>query len=279
MKIANTLSQADIIKYKIPTTCPVCGGSLKMRDNLTKLYCDNSNCSTQFVARLNKWMSVLDVKGFGPALIGACASAGLNSICQLYSDEAFRSRMAEEWGVNAQKAWTDLFARTNLGVSTAKFIAGFNIPGIGVELAQTIVDAGKTIEDFFNLTVTDLVDIPGWSETRATVLINGIRELEEDMKNCLNGYVPIKDEHEKVATSSISGLHICVTGKLEKFSRKDIESFLKKHGAISDASVTKLTDILVTNDTTTGSSKLKNAAKFGTKIINETELLELTGGV
>src|SRR5574344_1564115 len=88
MKITNTLSQADIIKYKIPTICPYCGEPLVLRDNNTKLYCENEECVTHLSARLSKWINILDVKGFGDALqkfmVEECR---MTSICDLYKPE------------------------------------------------------------------------------------------------------------------------------------------------------------------------------------------------
>ena len=56
---------------------------------------------------------------------------------------------------------------------------------------------------------------------------------------------------------------------------KDVEKLVKSKGANFDTSVTSSTDILVTNDTTSGSSKLNNARKYGTKIVSEEEFYEL----
>ena len=69
-------------------------------------------------------------------------------------------------------------------------------------------------------------------------------------------------------------MHTCATGKLEKLSRKDMEKLIKSKGANFDTSVTSNTDILVTNDATSGSSKLNNARKYGTRIITEKEFYE-----
>lgn len=78
-----------------------------------------------------------------------------------------------------------------------------------------------------------------------------------------------------MSTNSLEGLRICVTGKLVNYTRNQIEEFIKEHGGKMDKSVTPNTDILVTNDQTTGTSKLKNAFEYGTKIINEDELMSM----
>ena len=174
--------------------------------------------------------------------------------------------------MNAVKGFSDLDKKTRT-VSLARFIAGFDIDGIGVEIAQSLITAGVTFDTLFNLTVEDLVAIPGWGSTRSVVFLNGLKKNEKDMRELakiLKIQEPVTSE-----SSSITGMHICVTGKLEKLSRKDVEKLVKSKGANFDASVTSNTDILVTNDTTSGSSKLNNARKYGTKIVSEEEFYEL----
>ena len=105
------------------------------------------------------------------------------------------------------------------------------------------------------------------------MFLDGVKKNEKGMRELakiLKIQEPVTSE-----SSSITGMHICVTGKLEKLSRKDVEKLIKSKGANFDTSVTSNTDILVTNDTTSGSSKLNNARKYGTKIISEEELYEL----
>ena len=250
----------------IPEICPVCGEKLTLHKS--RLTCVNPNCRSRHSSRTAKWLSVNDVKGFGPAFLKKYSVAELVS---LY-DGDFRQAVIEEEGVNAIKGFDDLDKKTRK-ISLARFIAGFDIDGIGVEIAQSLIDAGVTLDTLFNLTVRDLIAIPGWSNTRAEVFLNGLKESEKDMKE-LAGILTVECSAE-TENSPISGMHICVTGKLETLSRKDIEALIKSKGASFDSSVNSSTDLLVTNDATSGSSKLKNAQKFGTKIISEKEFYDL----
>lgn len=273
MKVTNTLSQADIIKYKIPTICPYCGEPLVLRDNNTKLYCENEECVTHLSARLSKWINILDVKGFGDALqkfmVEECR---MTSICDLYKPE-FKNLVCSTYGsINAEKAFNDLYSKRNIDLAT--LIAGFNIEGIGLKMSKTLVENGyDSLESLHNVKVEDLERLPNWSSTRANIFLSGIKKNEKDMKE-LAKILKIQ-ESVKSESSSISGMHICITGKLEKLSRKDVEKLIKSKGANFDTSVTSNTDILVTNDTTSGSSKLNNARKYETKIISEEEFYEL----
>ena len=54
--------------------------------------------------------------------------------------------------------------------------------------------------------------------------------------------------------------------------RKEYEELIEKAGGKNVSSVTSKTDFLVTNDTTSGSSKNKKARELGKTIIDEKEL-------
>jgi BRCT domain type II-containing protein len=76
--------------------------------------------------------------------------------------------------------------------------------------------------------------------------------------------------------NSIIGLKVCITGSLSR-PRKDYQQLIIKAGGEFVDEVSKSTDILVTNEPKSGSSKLKKAKDFGTKIISENELIYLLG--
>lgn len=262
---------------EIPTVCPKCGGPLTLRESGTKLFCDNENCSSHFAAQLGKYLGILDVKGFGTEMQKALIDFGADDLWDLY-DEDFRKRFNDFYGsINSIKAFNDLDKKSK-GITFAQYIAAFNMGNIGLEMAQTLVDAGyNNMETLGDITSEKLITIPGWSTIRAEKFITAFDKFYDRMCDLLekNWVTIAENKPVEVANTGISGLHICVTGKLEHFSRKEIEAFLKENGAIADSGVNAKTNILVTNDQTSGSSKLQNAAKFGTKIINEEQLIAL----
>ena len=248
-----------------PEICPICGEKLSFQKS--RLSCENPKCKGRYSARCAKWLSVNDVKGFGPAFL---EKHSVDDLVKFYDDQ-LRQSIIEIEGVNAVKGFEDLDRKTKK-LSLAKFIAGYDIDGIGVEVAQSLVDAGINLENLFTLTIADLIRIPGWSDKRAAAFLKGLEECEESMKNLSK---ILKIEEPARETSPITGLHICVTGSLNRFSRKELGELIKSKGAFLDSSVTKNTNILVANDISSGSSKLKNARKLNITIMNEEEFYKL----
>lgn len=258
----------------IPKVCPRCGSAIKVSEK--SAYCSNPYCPGNTEHQISKWLDVLDVKGFGDVMRKDLSFWDIHSISSLY-DENLTSRMIREYGsINCGKAFNDLWAKSK-DMTLSQFIAGFDIEGIGVELVNELIKAGyDTFEKIDNLGVAELSEVNNWSEKRAGVFRTGWLQNRTEMRFMLNKHITLKENKpSEEADGALKGLHICVTGKLENFSRKQIEDFLKQNGAIADSGVTSKTDILVTNDRTSGSSKLKNAEKYGTRIVSEKELIEL----
>ena len=261
-------------EVEIPSTCPRCGSAIKVSER--SAYCSNPYCPGNTEHQISKWLDVLDVKGFGDVMRKDLSFWDIHSISSLY-DKNLTSRMIREYGsINCGKAFNDLWAKSK-DMTLSRFIAGFDIEGIGVELVNELIKAGyDTFEKVDNLGVAELSEVNNWSEKRAGVFRTGWLQNRTEMRFMLNKYITLKENKpSEEADGALKGLHICVTGKLENFSRKQIEDFLKQNGAIADSGVTSKTDILVTNDRTSGSSKLKNAEKYGTRIISEKELMNL----
>ena len=82
-------------------------------------------------------------------------------------------------------------------------------------------------------------------------------------------------ELENPSEGELSGKSFCFTGELRTLKRADAEAMVKKLGGTCKSSVTKDLSYLVTNDTTSGSSKNVKAAKLGIPIINEEEFLAM----
>ena len=69
---------------------------------------------------------------------------------------------------------------------------------------------------------------------------------------------------------------LCVTGKLNHFTRDGINTKIAELGAKAAGSVSKKTDFLITNEQS-GSSKYKKAIELNIPILTEQEFLNMIG--
>ncbi len=269
----------DAVQIEIPTHCSLC--SAELIDEGTRLYCPNPACPGKAYHRLEKWLSVIDIKDLGSALLKRLFDSGkVTRIPDLYrlsvQDLLAFERMGEK---SAQKIIRNVHARNE--VSLSDFIAGFDIEGIGVLMADKLIAAGiDTLDKLFAASPSDFEKIGGFAEITARSLYEGLRVVEKDMRELVEqGYVRIlpaaRSSGEEAA--GIAGKSFCFTGELESIKRSEAEKLVRAAGGTVKSSVTKDLDYLVTNDPTSGSEKNRKAQEFSIPVIDERQFLALLG--
>jgi len=260
----------------IPAECSLCGTTLI--DDDTRLYCPNPACPGKSFHRLEKWLSVVDIKDFGSSILTKLFEAGrVVRIPDLYTltvDELLAfDRMGEKI---AQKILRNLRGRSE--VTLAEFIAGFDIEGIGPLMADKRVAAGyRTLDAILAAQPQDFENIGGFAEITARALHEGLRLVERDMRELVDsGSVRIRAPLEAAAsTSMVAGKSFCFTGELATMKRAEAEKMVRERGGFTKPSVTRDLSFLVTNDESSGSEKNRKAKEYGVPIISEARFLAL----
>ncbi len=264
----------------VPGTCEVCGTDLVNEGK--RLYCPNLTCPKRDFHRLQKWISVLDVRDFGDVLLGKLFDAGLvREIADLYALEWEQLAEFEGMGeTSARKALGNLTAVRS--VPLARFVAGFDIFGIAELKVQKLVDAGfDTLEALRHAAVEDLAAADGIAEVTAQQVATGLAEVYPKMERLLaTGAVEIEAPASRDATADadpLAGLTFCFTGALETMKRGDAEQLVRARGGEARSSVSGALSYVVTNDPGSGSSKLRKAAELGVPVISEEEFRRMAG--
>ena len=280
-KIESVVEEKDIVTSEIPfpCVCEVCG--TKLIDEGSRLYCPNKECSKRVLHQLLKFQDVVDIRDLGTTLITDLFKDGrLKSISDIYSlsQEDLvpyflneESMEAEKKSLGAQKVYNSIQSHRNMKLAT--FVAGFDIEGIAESSAEKLVNAGfNTLEKLLAASEEQIAQVSGFAEIMAHTVVEGLAENAEEMKSLItSGTIILEAEGQ----GSLSGKSFCFTGELHSMKRADAEALVKKNGGSIKSSVTKDLSYLVTNDTTSGSSKNVKAAKFNIPIIDENAFLEL----
>lgn len=279
-KIESVVEEKDIVTSEIPfpCVCEVCG--TKLIDEGSRLYCPNKECSKRVLHQLLKFQDVVDIRDLGTTLITDLFKDGrLKSISDIYSlsQEDLvpyflneESMEAEKKSLGAQKVYNSIQSHRNMKLAT--FVAGFDIEGIAESSAEKLVNAGfNTLEKLLAASEEQIAQVSGFAEIMAHTVVEGLAENAEEMKSLItSGTIILEAEGQ----GSLSGKSFCFTGELHSMKRADAEALVKKNGGSIKSSVTKDLSYLVTNDTTSGSSKNVKAAKFNIPIIDENAFLE-----
>lgn len=270
-----TCKESEIV---IPSNCETCGTSLINEG--TRLYCPNKNCSKRVLHQLLKWVQVVDIRDLGETLVNSLFEKKVvQSISDIYKLNVEtltpfflneESIAAEKKSLGAEKVIKSIENHKN--ISLEAFVAGFDIEGIGETTVEKLVAAGfNSLEKLLNASVDEIATVYGFAEIMAKTFVYGLKENAEEMKNLSSTFVNII----KKEAGALSGKSFCFTGELVTMKRADAENLVKNAGGSCKSSVTKDLSYLVTNDTSSGSSKNVKAAKLGIPIISEKEFLQM----
>ena len=153
------------------------------------------------------------------------------------------------------------------------FLSALGISGGAFNKCEKVVRAGfDTIEKIKNITLVEIISIESFAEKSATEFLSSLTEkkiLIDELIEC--GFT---FSVNKTRQTKITGKKICITGALSE-KRPIFEDIIREAGGIIVSSVSKNTDILVTNETDPASSKFKKALDLKINIISESELIEL----
>jgi DNA ligase (NAD+) len=260
-------------EIEVPTRCS-CGAALV--DEGTRLACPNPDCPKKVLHRLEKWLSVLDIRDFGTTILARLFESGrVRSIPALYTLESGELAEYERMGETlAAKIVRNLRARNEVPLAT--FVAGLDIEGIGELLAEKAVGAGfDTLERLRAASVEELSAVDGFGEITARALSEGLGRLGAEIDGLLaSGALGIRPP---ASGGPLSGKSFCFTGELASMKRKDAEALAKSLGAAIRSGVTKDLSYLVTNDPGSGSAKNRKALELGVAVIDEAAFLALAG--
>jgi DNA ligase (NAD+) len=272
--LAPVSSKEKTQEIEFPKICGVCNTELV--DAGTRLYCPNPACPKRLLHRLEKWVSVLDIRELGEKLLRQLFEKNrVTRIHEMYTLTAEELAEFDRMGeLSAAKVIRHI--QTKRELSLAVFTAGFDLEGVAETTMEKIAAAGfDTLEKLRAASVADLAAVYGLGEITASVITEGLKECAAEMDAVLKTGVITIAPPPSEESQPMRGLSFCFTGELNSMKRGEAEEKIKALGAQSKSSVVKGLTYLVTNDPSSGSSKNKKARELGIKIIDEDEFLAL----
>ncbi|MBP5402453.1 MAG: NAD-dependent DNA ligase LigA [Treponema sp.] len=273
----------DCRPIEFPKKCNSCGTMLV--DSGSRLYCPEKNCKKRILHRIFKWIECIDIRDFGEALVNSLFNDGvIKSVSDIYSltvenlvpyflneESLEKVNKGEKVSLGAQKVFNSIQSHRTVRLSS--FIAGFDIEGIGETMVDKLIEGGfNSIDKILSATAEDFASVYMFADITANTLKEGLLENEKEIRHLIdNNIISI----ENISEGKLTGLSFCFTGELNSMKRQDAWELVKQHGGSIKSSVTKDLTYLVTNDTSSGSSKNVKAQKLGITIIDEKQFLEL----
>jgi len=258
-------------EYKIPTVCPSCDEAVVRLEGESATACVNAQCPAQLVRLLEHFVSrgSMDIDGLGIkqvfSLLDSNKIKDAADLYRLQKDDLLElERMAEKSASNLLAA-----IEASKDRPLARLLVALGIPHVGAEVAELLSEAYPSMNDLMEVDEDALTAIPSVgpkiAESVVSYFENGSnRDVIDRLRNA---GVRLQDEaRPERATPTLAGLKFVVTGRLQKFSRSDIQGRIKVAGGAVSGSVSKKTDYLIAGED--AGSKLADAETLEVNVIS-----------
>ena len=289
--IPRILDVAEPAKNRItitkPTRCPCCGGPVGHKNNVggddsTALYCLNDKCFAVVCGRIEKYVKSLDIQGIGGNIIESLVKdLGIKTSADLYKLLARRNEVANltlSGGGRFGESRTDKILEEiekKREVTLSDFLGSLGIFGLGKRRVVIIQSAAPglmdNLDDWLGDKLVKYAVQVGVPNIAARIHDEIIRQKDVIGEFITNGVV-IKAAPKK--NTNPDAKTFCITGKLSR-PKEYFYDLIEKKGHIGTDTFSKSVNYLVAADPNSSSGKLKKAAKQGTKILSEDELMTL----
>lgn len=279
-EVIRTKRPAGTVTFKIPDTCPVCGGKVLRDADTADMKCLNPSCPAQLERHIINFVSrdAMDIKGFGEVYIAELINKGyIADIADIYSLDTKRDELISE-GIIGKEKNTDklLLAIENSKQNDAyRLFTGFGIANVGKAAAKSLLKYFKNVDNIMSATIEELMQVDDIGDISAKSIFEYLHdEVNLTIINRLKeAGVNMSALDEEGATDILSGLTFVITGTLPTLGRKEMTELIEKNGGKVAGSVSKKTDYLVAGEA--AGSKLDKANSLGVKVLNEEEMLAM----
>lgn len=270
----------------IPSSCPCCGSRLQIHETsggTRQLFCENPNCAAKLVRKFVHFCDKtrMDIEGLSEKTLAKFIGMGwIRNFGDLYTLEQHREEIIRTEGFGEKS-----FARLQASVEKSRhctlnqFIAGMGIPMVGRSAGRSISRHfggdwnafEQAIRDGFDFTI-----LPDFGEIMHHNIYQWYADEEAGkLWRPLLEHIIFEKETETMSTSNtiFAGKTIVATGKLQNYTRDEIQMKITSLGAKAASSVSKKTDYLIVGEK--AGSKLAKAQQLGVTILTEQEFEEM----
>ena len=266
--------------YFLPRVCPSCGEpAMRDGDEGAAIRCTNSACPAQLSRSIEHFASkgAMNIEGLGPQVVEALLNANLiHDVADLYTLRAEEIASLERMGEkSASNLITAIENSKNAGLERLIFALG--IRSIGEVAATALAARYKTLENCFNATREELVEIEDFGEITADYVLNYFSHAP-NVALCRR-LIELGLVTEAVAAPTgdkLAGLTFVLTGTLPDMTRDEAAARIKAAGGKVVGSVSKKTSFVVAGEE--AGSKLTKAQALGVPVIDQDAMLAMIEG-
>ncbi|MDR1724063.1 MAG: NAD-dependent DNA ligase LigA [Tannerella sp.] len=267
-------------KVRFIGKCPECGAELIREEGEAAHYCPNErNCPPQIKGKIEHFVTRRAMNiNIGPETVEDLYNAGLiRNVADLYTIRFADLIRLERWAEKSARNFLESLEESKK-TPFERLLFALGIRYVGETVAKKLAYAFENIDSLEQATIDELTAVDEIGDRIAQSILKYFaddrnRELIARLKD-YGLQLQISTEAKNVRTARLKGLTIVISGTFAMHSRDEYKAIIEQNGGKNTGSVSKTTDFILAGDNM-GPAKLEKARKYGIKIINETEFLNL----
>ena len=275
--------EEDVVEPTFPTECPKCDQPIVRPEDEAMYYCVNAACPEQLVRSVEHFVSkgAMDIEGMGGKQAQLLIEQGMvKDVADLYTLHEHEEQLVSLERM-AEKSVANLLAAVERSKQRplARLLAALGIRHVGGEVAELLARHFPTIDLLRTATHEELEAVPAIGpkiaeNVAAYFRTEGNLRVIEKLRSA--GVRLADDAPAEPSEQPFKGQRFVVTGRLQSFSRSQIQGRVKELGGAVSGSVSRRTDYLIAGQD--AGSKLRDAQELDVRVISEEEFLAMAEG-
>jgi DNA ligase (NAD+) len=277
-KVVRVRAQGSYRKpFRMPSSCPVCGGKVVREEGEAASRCINTNCPARLKESILHFASrgVMNIDGMGDALVDQLVDRGMmKSVADIYDLKTEDLAKLERMGNKSAGNVIQNIERSKAN-PLPRVLTALGIRFVGERTAQFLAEAFGNLDKIASATREELQRAEEVGPKIAESIYQFFREPrnQELVERLRTAGLRFLHDTVRREGGRLRGLTFVLTGTLASLSREDARQLIEKEGGKVAASVSRKTNYVVAGEDP--GSKLDKARELGVTVIGEGELLEL----
>ncbi len=264
-------------EFSMPSVCPVCGALAIREEGESARRCIGIECPAKLYRSILHFASreAMDIKGLGDAIIEELLNRKLiNNIADLYDLKLEDVKTLKKDGTKFAQNLIDSINQSKQN-DLDRLINALGIRHIGTKTAKQLAKKFKTMDNLENASLESFIDVDDMGEIMAKSIFEFFSQpqTKDLLQRLKQANVNMSLKENELIDDRFSNKTFVITGKLDKYSRDEVEEIIEKHGGKASSSVSKKTDYVLAGED--AGSKLTKAEGLGIKVISEEEFEEM----